>query len=58
MLARVLLASSFVDTLGLVAVFFIVFPAVVTVLVTMIVVQVLGERRANQQARQEHAPGD
>lgn len=56
MLRRVPLASAFVDTLGLVAIFFVIFPAVITGLVIMIVVQVMGEKRANQEAIYERQP--
>jgi hypothetical protein len=46
-----LLASSLVDTLGLVFVFLILFPALVTGLIIFAVAQGLGERRANQNYR-------
>ena len=49
--AMLLLASTTVDTLGLVFVFLILFPALVTGLIVYAVAQGLGERRANQNYR-------
>ena len=46
-----LLASTTTDTLGLVFVFLILFPAIVTGLIIYAVAQGLGERRANQNYR-------
>jgi hypothetical protein len=45
------LASSFTDSLGLIVVFAVVFPALVTGLIVFIIAQVLGERRENRNAR-------
>jgi phage shock protein PspC (stress-responsive transcriptional regulator) len=52
------LASSFVDSLGLIAVFLVVFPAVVTGLIVFIIAQVIGEHRANQRARYDRPQSD
>jgi hypothetical protein len=52
----VLLASSFTDSLGLIAVFLVLFPLIVNGIVVFIAVQVIGERRANQNARYDRAP--
>ena len=46
-----LLASALGDSLALAAVFFVLFPAVVTGLIIFAVGQALGERRANQEYR-------
>lgn len=45
------LASATGDTLGLVLVFFVLFPLLVNGLVVFIIAQVIGERRANQSYR-------
>ena len=50
-LPAVPLASSFTDSLGLIVVFLVVFPALVTGLLVFTIAQVLGERRENQRAR-------
>jgi hypothetical protein len=44
-----MLASSLGDSLALAAVFFVLFPAIVTGLIAFAVAQVIGERRANQE---------
>jgi hypothetical protein len=48
MLAR-MLASALGDSLALAAVFFVLFPAIVTGLIVFAVGQALGERRANEE---------
>jgi hypothetical protein len=45
------LASALGDTIGLAAIFFVVFPLLVNGILVLIGVQVFGERRANQSAR-------
>ena len=45
----VLALSSFAATLGLVVVFFVIFPALVTGLIAFSVAQVFGERAENQE---------
>jgi hypothetical protein len=52
------LASSFTDSLGLIVVFLVVFPALVTGILAFIAAQIIGERRANQSARYDRAPRD
>jgi phage shock protein PspC (stress-responsive transcriptional regulator) len=52
------LASSFTDSLGLIVVFFVVFPLLVNGLIVFIIAQVIGERRANQRARYERPQSD
>jgi hypothetical protein len=44
-----LLASALSDSIGLAAIFFVLFPAVVTGLIIFAAAQAMGERRANQQ---------
>ena len=51
MLPGMLVASSLGDSLALAAVFFVLFPAVVTGLIIFAIGQGLGERRANQEYR-------
>ncbi len=51
MLPGMLVASALGDSLALAAVFFVLFPAVVTGLIIFAVAQALGERRANQEYR-------
>jgi len=55
-----MLASSLGDSLALAAVFFVLFPAIVTGLIAFAIAQVVGERRANQeylQRRQDPSRG-
>ena len=46
-----LLASSLGDSLALAAIFFVLFPAVITGLIIFAAAQAMGERRANQEYR-------
>ena len=46
-----MLASSLTDSLGLIGIFFVLFPLVVTGLIVFAVAAALGERRANQEHR-------
>jgi hypothetical protein len=48
MLLAMLVASALGDSLALAAVFFVLFPAVITGLIIFAIAQGLGERRANQ----------
>jgi hypothetical protein len=50
------LASSFTDSLGLIAVFLVLFPLIVNGLIVFIVVQVIGEHRENQNAHYDRSP--
>jgi phage shock protein PspC (stress-responsive transcriptional regulator) len=52
------LASSFTDSLGLIAVFLVVFPLVVNGLIVFIIAQVMGEHRENQRARYDRTQSD
>jgi hypothetical protein len=49
MLPDMLLASSLSDSLGLAAVFFVLFPAVVQGLIMFAAAQAIGEKRANEE---------
>jgi len=51
MLPGMLVASALVDSLSLIFVFFVLFPAVITGLIIFAIGQALGERRANQEYR-------
>jgi hypothetical protein len=48
------LASALGDSLGLGAIFFVLFPAVVTGLIVFAVVTAMGERRANEEYKLRH----
>ena len=52
------LASSFTDSLGLIVVFAVVFPALVTGILVFIAAQIIGERRANRAAHYERPRND
>jgi hypothetical protein len=52
------LASSFTDSLGLIVVFAVVFPALVTGILAFIAVQIIGERRANRAAHYDRPPNE
>ena len=49
------LASSLTDTLGLVVVFFVAFPAIITGIIVFAVVQAFGEKRADNEYRGHRA---
>jgi hypothetical protein len=49
MLTSVIALTALSATIGLVVVFFVVFPALVQGLIALIIVQILGERDDNQQ---------
>jgi hypothetical protein len=44
------------DSLGLIAVFLVLFPVLVNGIVALIVIQVIGEHRANKNAHYDRAP--
>jgi hypothetical protein len=52
------LASSFTDSLGLIVVFLVVFPALVTGIIAFIAAQIIGERRANRAAQYDRPRND
>ena len=55
-----MLASATGDSIALAAIFFVLFPAIVTGLIAFAIAQVVGERRANQeysQRRQDPSHG-
>jgi phage shock protein PspC (stress-responsive transcriptional regulator) len=52
------LASSFTDSLGLIVVFLVVFPALVTGILAFIAAQIIGERRANRSAQYDRPRHD
>jgi hypothetical protein len=57
MLPGMLLASSLGDSLALIAVFFVLFPVVVQGLIMFAAAQAIGEKRANEEYRQQRRQG-
>jgi hypothetical protein len=57
MLPGMLLASSLSDSLGLAAVFLVLFPVIVQGLIMFAAAQAIGEKRANDEYRQQRRQG-